>query len=94
MSLTPAEKATLRGLLEHPVMQKAMEEAINTLFHSKRNAGTLETCAMAYNYNEGGFAALALLQEMGEIEQPRKSPVPIKRFRPIQDEVSLNHSIH
>lgn len=83
--LTTSEKQTLKQLLEHPVMCKALSEVLDEQFAEQRGATTLEACAMAYNHNEGAFGVLNRLHRRAELKESFGAPSTSKRFKPTPD---------
>ena len=83
MSHTPLsneEKSSLKTILESNVMQKALMEALGSVYRDRAGASSLEQCAMAYNFSEGARTVLNRLLALAEIKEELASP-PVRRLR-------------
>jgi hypothetical protein len=73
-TLTEAEKAQLRPMINHPVFTKAVSEALGQVWRSQLGAQGQEACALAFAHYKGScevLSAIHLLADEAKVQQPR-----------------------
>jgi len=75
------DRATLRKLLERPLMQRAIARVQADIWQEQAGKTRMEDSALAYQYEQGAAVALDKLFALGEaVLESRVAP---RRMRPI-----------
>ena len=77
--LSDGEKSELRTGLLSPVMQRAIESALRSIWKKRNGADTIESAAMAYNYQCGASDLLDELFSLAELKTDLH--VPMRKLR-------------
>lgn len=76
--LTEEQKASLRGMIESPLLSFAFSEALRNVHNEQKGKESIDTAAMAYSYLCGASNVLSHLFTMAESKKENPSVTPRK----------------